>query len=70
MIALGVANATFEERGDSTGLRETTDTLGAPKEENKDLTNYSAELHLFLFRNIIEYSIDTNVNKFVLNKYI
>ena len=68
MIALGVANDAFEERGDSTGLRETTDTLGAPREENKDLTNYSAELHLFFA--IIEYSIVTHVNKFVLNKYI
>ena len=68
MIALEVANDALEEHGDSTALQEIPDTLGAPREENKDLTNYSAELHLFFA--IIKYSIVKHVNKFVLNKYI
>ena len=65
MVALEVANDALEEQGDSTALQEIPDTLGAPREENNDLTNNDAKLHLFLFMNI-EYSI----GKFVLNKYI
>ena len=66
MIALEVANDAFEERGDSTGLRESLDTIGAPREENNDLTNNNAIFIYFLFTSIIDYSI----GKFVLNKYI
>ena len=65
MIALGVANDALEERGDSTALLEILDTLGAPREENNDLTNNNAKLHLLFFVSI-EYSIGT----FVLSKYI
>jgi hypothetical protein len=42
VIALEVANDAFEERGDSTGLRESLDTLVAPRDENTDLTNNKA----------------------------
>ena len=65
MIALEVANDALEELGDSTALQEIPDTLGAPREENNDLTNNDAKLHLLLFMSI-KYSIGT----FVLNKYI
>ena len=65
VIALEVANDALEEHGDSTALLEARNTLGAPRDENIDLTNNDAKLHLLLFMSI-EYSIGT----FILNKYI
>ena len=65
VVAFEVASDALEEQGDSTELNERPDTLGAPRDENIDLTNNDAKLHLLLFMSI-EYSIGT----FVLNKYI
>ena len=53
MVALEVANDALEEHGDSTALQEILDTLGAPREENNDLINNNALLHLFVFTSII-----------------
>ena len=39
VVAFEVASDALEEQGDSTELRETNDTLGAPRDENRDLTN-------------------------------
>ena len=46
-----------QEQGDTTTLQEIPDTLGVPREEKNDLTNYKAVLYLSIFTVIIEYSV-------------